>query len=267
MVDRITPATVEAERKIFETQFKIQDKWPVVCESFIQWVIEDNFCTGRPSWELLGAKFVPDVVPYENMKLRLLNAGHTILGILGALYGYSTIDEAANDEDFKDFLRSYMDLEATASLAQLEMIDLNQYKDTLIARFQNRFIKDQISRICQQSSSKFPRFILPVIRDHITRLNQVAERAVFICAAWCKYNEGWDENGKELLIVDLIRDKLIDAAERSKTNPETFLKMEKFGDLAEDSRICEIFCKFLRNIRKKKIKECVKDMNSGAFKN
>jgi len=267
MVDRITPATVESERQSFQAQFKIQDEWPVVCESFIQWVIEDNFCAGRPAWQLLGAKFVPDVVPYEHMKLRLLNAGHTVLGILGALHGYDTIDEAARDEDFKRFLRSYMDLEATPSLAQLEMIDLNEYKDTLIARFQNKFIKDQVSRICQQSSSKFPRFILPVVRDQLTRQGRVAERAVFVCAAWCKYNEGRDDSGRELVIVDQIRDELVEAAERSKVEPLDFLRLEKFGDLAEDSKVCEVFCRFLKEIREKTIKECVREMNSESCKN
>ena len=89
MVDRITPATVDADRHNLEANFGIHDEWPVVCESFTQWVIEDDFKKiSRPSWELVGAKFVADVVPYENMKLLLLNAGHSVLGLLGLLVKY-----------------------------------------------------------------------------------------------------------------------------------------------------------------------------------
>ncbi len=254
MVDRITPATVEADLQYVLAKFKIQDDCPVVCESYIQWVLEDNFLTGRPPWELLGAKFVTDVVPYEKMKLRLLNAGHTILGIFGALRGYDTIDEAASDEDFKQFLRFYMDLEATPTLEKLTQIDLDQYKNDLINRFQNKHIKDQIYRICQQTSSKIPKFIIPVIRDQLKKRDQVAERAVLVLAAWCKYNEGFDENGKNLLINDEIKADLVAAAENSKQNPGDFLLLEKFGDLGENLKVRDMFCKFLKEIRKKGIR-------------
>jgi len=262
MVDRITPATVEADLQYVLAKFKIQDDCPVVCESYIQWVLEDNFLTGRPPWELLGAKFVTDVVPYEKMKLRLLNAGHTILGIFGALRGYDTIDEAASDEDFNQFLRFYMDLEATPTLEKLTQIDLDQYKNDLINRFQNKHIKDQIYRICQQTSSKIPKFIIPVIRDQLKKRDQVAERAVFVLAAWCKYNEGLDENGKKLLINDEIKADLVAAAENSKQNPGDFLLLEKFGDLGENLKVRDMFCKFLKEIRKKGIKQCVRESNT-----
>jgi hypothetical protein len=102
MVDRITPATSTLDIEKLKESSGIDDAWPVVCEPFKQWVIEDNFVAGRPAWETVGAQFVEDVVPYEKMKLSLLNAGHSVLGILGALYGYSTIDEAANDADIGD---------------------------------------------------------------------------------------------------------------------------------------------------------------------
>jgi len=265
MVDRITPVTVDADRQNLKTQFNIQDEWPVVCESYIQWVIEDRFVTGRPAWDLLGVQFVTDVVPYENMKLRLLNAGHTVLGILGALHGYETIDEAASDEDFKLFLRSYMDNEATPNLARLDGIDLDQYKDSLIARFQNKYIKDQVSRICQQSSSKIPKFILPVVREHLKKSDLIAERAIFVLACWCKYNEGVDEAGRRLIISDEIREELAAAAEKARSEPGSFLELEMFGDLGGEPRLREMFCRFLNGIRDKKIKDCVREMNNSTF--
>ena len=104
--------------------------------------MEDDFKNGRPEWEKVGAQFVENVVPYENMKLRLLNAGHTVLGMLGALHGYKTIDQAALDGDFSFFLKEFMDKEVTPILGDLGGIDLEKYKKSLIDRFQNIYIRN-----------------------------------------------------------------------------------------------------------------------------
>lgn len=263
MVDRITPATVDADRVLVKNHFQIEDQWPVICEPFIQWVIEDDFVSGRPPWEKVGAQFVNDVVPYENMKLRLLNAGHSVLGILGALYGYQTIDQCASDVDFSKFLRAYMDIEATPVLANLEGIDLNQYKDSLIARFRNKNIKDQVSRICLSSSAKIPNFLLSVVRDQLLRSNCQIEKAAFVVAAWCKYNDGIDENGNSYKIDDQMAEVLIEAARKSHTEPLAFIQIDSvFGDLSTNKKFADAFCNSLKEIRVKKIKECVKEMNS-----
>ena len=103
-------------------------------------VIEDKFAAGRPAWEKVGAQFVPDVAPYENMKLRLLNAGHSVLAIIGALHGYRTIAECARDSDLTTFLRDYMDIEATPTLAKLAALDLDHYKVSIVATPPNEFI-------------------------------------------------------------------------------------------------------------------------------
>lgn len=116
MVDRITPATTQSDMQYLADEFGLQDEWPVTCEPFCQWVIEDNFSNGRPQWEQVGAQFVPDVTPYEKMKLRLRNAGHSVLGILGSIFGYQTIDECVSDNLFAVYLRNFMDLEATPTL-------------------------------------------------------------------------------------------------------------------------------------------------------
>ena len=262
MVDRITPATVDSDREVLREQFNVDDQWPVVCEPFTQWIIEDKFLTGRPPWEKVGVQFVSDVLPYENMKLRLLNAGHSILGILGALHGYSTIDEAANDKDFKEFLRSFMDIEVSPFLTRLEGINLSQYKDSLISRFQNQNIKDQIPRICSYSSAKIPVFILPTIRRQLEN-KKFIERASFLLAAWCRYNSGNDENGNSYQIVDKISDELQRASLISKTNPIAFLKIKSvFGDLSENEELSRVYCEQLKKLEKMTVKECIKEINS-----
>ena len=104
----------------------LDDAWPVTCEPICQWIIEDNFSNGRPEWEKVGAQFVTDVTPYETMKLRLLNAGHSVLGLLGSLFGYQTNDQTLGDELFVTFLRGFFDDEATPMLDAVEGIDLGQ---------------------------------------------------------------------------------------------------------------------------------------------
>ncbi|MDB4766554.1 mannitol dehydrogenase family protein, partial [bacterium] len=165
MVDRITPATKAADIESLEAQTGIIDQWPVTCEPFSQWVIENRFVQGRPKWESVGAQFVDDVTPYETMKLRLLNAGHSVLGLLGSLHGHETIDDCIADPLFARFVRNFMDVEATSVLDPVKGIDLEDYKDTLIQRFGNPTIKDDLSRICSESSAKLPKFLLPTVHE------------------------------------------------------------------------------------------------------
>ena len=169
MVDRITPVTTLTDKENLKAVFSIDDACPVVCEPYMQWVIEDNYANGRPSWETAGAIFVKDVVPYEKMKIRLLNAGHSLLGFLGILSGCKTVDEAVSVPLIADFLRNFMDKDITPVLGRVEGIDLTKYKDSLIQRFGNPYIKDNLSRICQESSFKIPKFVLPSIRENLEK--------------------------------------------------------------------------------------------------
>ena len=167
MVDRITPATKQSDIENLKSVFGFEDKWPVVCEPYIQWIIEDNYSNGRPEWESVGVQFVKDVSPFEKMKIRLLNAGHSLLGFTGALHGYTYIHETVHDKLYSTLLRKFMDTEVTPVLDEVPGIDLNKYKDSLIERFGNQNIKDQVARICLQSSAKIPKFLLPTVRDQL----------------------------------------------------------------------------------------------------
>ena len=147
MVDRITPVTTDADRAWVAETYGIADRWPVVCEAFTQWVVEDDFPTGRPAWERVGCQFVPDVAPYEAMKLRLLNASHLAVAGLGRLMGCTTIDEAMADPLLHRYMAALMDRETGPTLPPVPGIDLPDYKRTLLSRFSNKAIKDTTERV------------------------------------------------------------------------------------------------------------------------
>ncbi|MGV8917033.1 MAG: mannitol dehydrogenase family protein [Pseudomonas sp.] len=202
MVDRITPMTSTAHRLQLHDLQGIDDAWPVVCEPFVQWVLEDKFVSGRPAWEKVGVQFTDDVTPYEDMKIKLLNGSHLALTYLGALVGYRFVHETMNDPLFVRYIRTYMDLDVTPQLAPVPGIDLTVYKDTLIERFSNQAIADQLERVCSDGSSKFPKFTVPTINRLILDGGNL-DRASLVVAAWALYLKGSKgENGVEYKIVD-----------------------------------------------------------------
>lgn len=266
MVDRITPATSPIDiSNLLETS-GIEDAWPVVCEPFKQWVIEDDFIAGRPAWETVGAQFVEDVVPFEKMKLSLLNAGHSVLGILGDLMGYETIDESVSNQEIKKFLNNYMNIEVTPTLSGLEGVNLDAYKQSLLQRFGNIYIKDQIDRICSESSAKFPIFILPTVNAQLKRKGSV-EFASFVVAAWAIYSLGKNENGKPLVIKDAIKGVLNEKANAATENPEAFLEIiAVFGKLKDSKAFVNAYTDAYNNIVKYGVEKCVIAINSKVIK-
>ena len=235
MVDRITPVTTPETIKRLEREYRLEDAWPVVCEPFLQWVVEDCFANGRPPLETVGVQFVADVTPYEKMKIRLLNAGHSVLGIPGAIHGHPTIDACMRDEVFAAFMRRFMDTEVTPILDPVEGIDIEAYKDELAERFANPNIKDGVSRICAESSAKLPKFLLPTLRDNLARGGNI-RMATFVLAAWCYYSDrSVDETGRRIEVIDSLSDQLHRAATRTENNHTSFLQQRDiFGDLADN---------------------------------
>ena len=202
MVDRITPMTSTAHRLQLHDEKGIDDAWPVVCEPFVQWVLEDKFVNGRPAWEKVGVQFTDDVTPYEEMKIKLLNGSHLALTYLGALKGYRFVHETMNDPLFVEYIRTYMDRDVTPQLPSVPGIDLESYQDTLIERFSNQAIADQLERVCSDGSSKFPKFTVPTINRLILD-NGNLDRASLVVAAWALYLQGTEgENGVAYKIVD-----------------------------------------------------------------
>jgi mannitol 2-dehydrogenase len=251
MVDRITPATTDADREEIRNRFGIEDRWPVVCEPFTQWVLEDSFSCGRPPYEQADVQVVDDVEPYELMKLRLLNASHQGLCYFGRLCGYELVHEAAQDPLFRAFLRGYMDCEATPTLEPVPGVDLEDYKDTLIERFSNPEVRDTIARLCAESSDRIPKWLLPVVRAQRARGGEIA-RSAAIVASWARYAEGVDEHGEPIEVVDRQRDRLMALAARQREEPLAFIRnRELFGDLVEDERFVDAYLTALGSLHER----------------
>ena len=233
MVDRITPVTTDDDRAALAERFGLEDNWPVVCEPFTQWVLEDKFSLGRPPVEDAGAQVVEDVEPYELMKLRLLNASHQGLCYLGYLAGYRLVHDVCQDPLFAEFLLAYMDREATPTLSAVPGIDLHAYKRQLVERFSNPQVRDTVARLCAESSDRIPKWLLPVIRYNLEHDSEI-DRAVLVVAAWARYAEGVDEQGEPITIVDRLADTLNATAQTQRDDPLAFVRnRELFGDLVD----------------------------------
>jgi mannitol 2-dehydrogenase len=166
--------------------FGIEDRWPVPCEPFTQWILEDHFPAGRPDLSAVGVQFVHDVKPYELMKLRLLNASHQALAYLGGPQGYRLVDEAMNDASIVAFLEAYMHDEARPTLQTLPGIDVDSYIDMIIQRFSNPQIMDTIVRLATDGTNRMATFVLPVIAENL-KAGRPIEFGSTIVAAWAQY--------------------------------------------------------------------------------
>ncbi|MEN9670820.1 MAG: hypothetical protein RL018_1097, partial [Pseudomonadota bacterium] len=181
MVDRITPRPTAdvAERVLKATGWA--DAVPVMGESFIQWVIEDNFCAGRPAWEKVGVEMVTSVAPYEEAKIRLLNATHSCIAWAGTLVGYQYIHEGTHNVAIRKFAFDYATDDVIPVLNTPEKpnpIDLAAYRDVVLDRFGNRAIRDTNQRVAMDGYSKIPGFIAPTIRERLSRGESIASVAV-----------------------------------------------------------------------------------------
>ncbi len=248
MVDRITPVTTDGDREALSDAFGIEDGWPVVCEPFTQWVLEDDFGGVRPPYEEVGVQIVDDVEPYELMKLRLLNASHQALCYLGYLSGYRYAHEVCQDKLFVDFLLGYMTEEGTPTLPPVPGVDLDRYRQQLIERFANPEVKDTLARLCAESSDRIPKWLVPVIREQLAAGREI-KRSALVVASWARYAEGSDEQGQPIEVVDRLRDKLVERAQYNREDPLVFISdRDLFGDLASDSRFVEEYTAALQSL-------------------
>lgn len=202
MVDRITPATRPEDIERLNKKNGTSDKAPVYCEDFIQWVIEDNFIAGRPAWERVGAEFTDDVTAYENMKLSLLNASHTLLSYPSFLSGYRKVDDAMHDARIEKFVRQFMDIDITPYVPAPGNTDLDLYKQTLVERFGNRSVSDQIARLCFDGISKFPVYVMPNLGKMIKDGADLT-RVSYLIAAYRHYLKyRTDDNGATFEVAE-----------------------------------------------------------------
>jgi mannitol 2-dehydrogenase len=250
MVDRITPVTTPDVIDTLASELGVEDQWPVVAEPFTSWVLEDSFADGRPSLDEVDVLLVDDVTPYELMKLRLLNASHQSLCYFAYLAGYRLVHDAAADPLFAEFLRAYMDSEATPTLKPVPGIDLPDYKRTLIERFANPGVKDTIARLCFGSSDRIPKWLLPVVRANLANGGPVRLSAATV-ASWARYAEGVDEQGEPIEVQDQLADTLVPLARSQHENPTAFIEnTDVFGDLASQPRFVEAYLWALESLHR-----------------
>lgn len=250
MVDRITPATSPEVIETVESEFGVEDQWPVAAEPFTSWVLEDHFSEGRPRFEDVGVMLVDDVTPYELMKLRLINAGHQALCYFAYLAGYRLVHDAAGDPLFAKFLQRYMDEEGTPALKPVPGIDLDDYKRTAIERFANPGVRDTIVRLCFGSSDRIPQWLLPVVRENL-RTGGPVELSAAVVASWARYAEGVDEQGEPIDVQDQLADSLVPLAKSQLDNPTAFIENTAlFGDLAQQPRFAEAYLRALDSLHR-----------------
>ena len=206
MVDRIVPAATETSLAEITQELGVEDPCAISCEPFIQWVVEDNFVAGRPEWEAAGVQMVKDVLPWEQMKLRMLNGSHSFLAYLGYLAGYAHINECMEDASFREAARRVM-LNEQAPTLRITDVDLTAYADSLIDRFANPALQHRTWQIAMDGSQKLPQRMLDGIRVHLER-NSAWPLLALGVAGWIRYVSGTDERGDAIDVRDPLSDKI-----------------------------------------------------------
>jgi mannitol 2-dehydrogenase len=186
MVDRITPVTADADREWLRDTVGIDDRWPVVAEPFRQWVLEDDFAGGRPRWEDVGAVFTDRIRDWERYKLRLLNAGHSCIAYLCALAEVTFVHEAMAIPATRTFLEELLRREAMPTVVEIPGYPREPYIASVLERFANPGVHDQIARVCVDGTAKFATFLLPTIARQL-EAGGPTERAATALAGWARY--------------------------------------------------------------------------------
>lgn len=252
MVDRITPQTSATDKMALADKFGIEDAWPVVTEPFMQWVVEDQFSDGRPPFDKVGVqvvKNVHDVEEFEKHKLRLLNGSHSAIGYPGQLAGFNYVHEVMENPLLGKFVWQMMQEEVKPLLPEISGVNIDEYCKTLIERFTNPTIMDQLPRTSLNASGKIPQFIMPSIAEAIWVTGSF-RRLCFVAAAWFHYINGVDDSGKTFEVDDPMREELQAKARTGGTDPAELLSIRTlFGDdLRNDKKFIREITTALENI-------------------
>ena len=213
MVDRIVPAVTADTLDKIENLTGVRDPAGVACEPFRQWVIEDNFVAGRPQWEKAGAELVSDVIPFEEMKLRMLNGSHSFLAYLGYLAGYQHINDCMGDENYRVAARALM-LNEQAPTLKVQGVDLTRYADLLIERYSNPALRHRTWQIAMDGSQKLPQRMLDSVRWHLAHNSRFDLLALGV-AGWMRYVGGVDEQGNAIEVNDPLLPVIQQAVQNS----------------------------------------------------
>lgn len=268
MVDRITPAASDAEKQCL-AELGLKDELAIIAEPFRQWVLETNFANERPIYESVGIQMTESVKPFEHMKVRLLNAGHSAIGYLGALAGFETIHEIVQNPVMAEFLSRFLK-DAAFTVPAPDGVDLNSYQHTLVQRFSNPTLGDQTLRICKDGSAKVPGFLLPTLLELFELSTSGADLAVetgrstesfaLVLAAWYVFI------GKELeagRVLDDAASQQVTDLFRASDSISVFYKDESlFGGLAGHIDFLALVEQFSKQLQSKPILEVVSSLHS-----
>ncbi|MDU9005141.1 mannitol dehydrogenase family protein [Sedimentitalea todarodis] len=244
MVDCIVPATGPKELELVKS-FGIADNAPVTHENFRQWVIEDDFCNGRPDWDKTGATFSDRVHDFETMKLRILNGGHQVIAVPGELLGIDSIAASMANPAIRGLLQKVMTEEVVQHVAPVPGFTAPEYLDLIDRRFSNPEIADTTRRVAFDGSSRQTGFVIPSIRDGLDTGASVTGLAL-VSALWARYCQGVREDGSKVEPNDPNWDALYQTAGEARTCPLAWLEMERYyGDLARENPFSNAFERWL----------------------
>jgi mannitol 2-dehydrogenase len=225
MVDRITPATTDRERQILAREFGVEDGWPVFCEPFMQWVLEDDFPLGRPALETVGVQFVDDVSPFELMKIRILNGGHAAIAYPSGLMDIHFVHEGMENPLVRGFLKKLHVEEIIPTVPSVPGASLEDYRALIERRFSNPKIGDTIRRLCLDGSNRQPKFIIPTIANRLEAGASVDGLALE-SALWCRYCHGTTESGAAIEPNDPNWDRLVRTSKAARDDARAWLAMD-----------------------------------------
>jgi mannitol 2-dehydrogenase len=256
MVDRITPATGPRERALAET-YGLHDPVPVTCEPFRQWVLEDNFPTGRPALEKVGVTFTSQVHAYESMKIRILNGGHAVIAYPSALLDLILVHEAMADPLIHAFLEKVERQEILSFVPPVPDTDVAAYVDLIVDRFSNPHIADTTARLCLDGSNRQPKFIVPSLRDNLAA-GKLPKGLILLSALWCRYCSGTTDSGVAIPPNDPDWNNLQSRAHAARNDVQAWLGMASvYGDLGRDHAFADEFSRQLNLIWSKGVRVAV----------
>ena len=241
MVDRITPRATHKDQIYIYQQYNFEDSCAVICEPYRQWVLEDKFICGRPALERVGATFTDNIHKYEELKIRILNGGHSILAYPAALIGAPYIHEAMQDPLLKAFMRKVIIDDVLPYRTGVDEYSPRAYLDLICERFENPNIADTVERVCFDGSNKFPKFLVPSMTENVTA-SCVPQGLILTSALWCRYCAGKTDEGRDIAPNDPIWPALQHAAQRALKDPKAWLAQKAiYGNLGQDEGFSKAF--------------------------
>ena len=245
LVDCITPGTGDSERNLIIDKFGFEDAAPVICEPFHQWVLEDNFPSGRPALEKVGVQFVDNIESFELMKLRILNGGHASIAYPAALMDFHFVHDAISNGLIASFLDKLAQDEIIPTVPKIPLISCQAYYKKTVERFSNPAIGDTIPRLCFDGSARQSAFIVPIIKARLCSGLPINGLAL-VSALWCRYCYGTTESGKDISLSDTNWARLTAKARLAKDNPHVWLDMtDTFGLLSTNKVFRDAFANAL----------------------